>query len=119
MGQIAGVHMHATEFGASVQGRDRLAAIEQPVWIEGVLDQMKLPEFGGRELHAHLVDLLDTDAMFAGDGAAYLHAQFENPVAEFLRAFELSWAIGIVKDERMQVAIAGVKHVGNGKSVLP
>lgn len=43
---------------------------------------MELLKLLGRELDTHLVQLLDPDAMFPGDGAAGLHANLENLPAE-------------------------------------
>ena len=42
MCQFAVVHVHGAEFRAAIQGRDRLAGIEQPVPVKGRLDVMKL-----------------------------------------------------------------------------
>src|SRR4030066_1914339 len=99
--EFAAVHVHAAELGAAVQGRYRLAGIEQAVRIECRLDGMELREFGRIELHAHLVDLLHAHAVLAGDGAADLDAQFENLAAEFLGALQLTRFVGIVKNQRM------------------
>lgn len=105
--------MHGTEFGAAMQGRDGLAGIEQPGWIECGLDGMELIQFDAIELDAHLVDLLHADAVLSGDGAANLHAQLQDAATEFLGAFQLARFVAIEQDQRMQIAVAGVKHVRN------
>ncbi len=71
-----------------------------------------------RELHAHRVDLLDADAMLAGDGAADLHAQLQDLGAEMLGAVEFAGLVGVEQDQRMQVAVAGMEHVGAAQAVL-
>ena len=65
---------------------DRLAWIEQALRIEGALDGMENLQFGGAELHAHLVDLFHAHAVLAGDGAADLDAFFQHFGGEFLGA---------------------------------
>src|SRR3569623_1840176 len=68
---------------------------------------MKLPQLRGPKLYAHLIDLLHADAVLAGDGAAHRHAQFEYLAAEFLSAPQLARLVGIVQDQRMEIAVAG------------
>ncbi len=70
------------------------------------------------ELDAHLVDLLDADAVLAGDGAADLDAQLQDLAAELLGPLQLARVVGVVEDQRVQVAVAGVEHVGHRQAVL-
>ena len=46
------------------------------------------------------------------------HAQFENIRAERVGAFPLAGCVGVEQDQRMQVAVAGVKHVHAAQIVL-
>ena len=58
------------------------------------------------------------DAVLAGDGAADLDAQLEDLAAERLGALQLVRVVGVEQDQRMQVAVAGVEHVGAAQAVL-
>ncbi len=62
-----------------------LPGLSRPSGVEGLLHAMEGLQFRGRELHAHLVDLLDADAVLAGDGAADCDAQLQDLGAEGLR----------------------------------
>src|SRR5450830_2169887 len=78
------VDVHLAEFGAAVERRDRLVRVEQAVRIEGALHRVKGFELAARKLHAHRIDLLDADPVFAGDGAADFYAQGQDRGPEFL-----------------------------------
>ena len=56
--------------------------------------------------------------MFAGQHAADFDAQAQDVVAEFLGAVEFARHVGIVEDQRVQVAIARMEHVGDAEAVL-
>ena len=99
--------------------RKHLAGIEQPVGVEGALHPHLLLEVGGGELHAHQLALLDADAMLAGQAAAELDAQLENLRAAQLGALELARIVGVVEDQRMQIAVAGMEDIGDAEAVAP
>ena len=61
----------------------------------------------------HQVALLDADAVLAGQHATDLDAQPQDVGAERLGALQLARLVGVVQDERMQVAVAGMKDVGD------
>ena len=50
---------------------------------------MKLCDLIAAKLHAHLIDLLHTNAVFAGDGATDLDTQFQNFSTQFFGTFQL------------------------------
>ena len=56
--------------------------------------------------------LLDADAVLAGHRAADLDAELEDAVAELDRLLRLAGLVRVEEDQRMQVAVAGVEHVG-------
>jgi hypothetical protein len=112
------MHMHGAKLRAAVQRRDRLARVEQSLRVEGLFHGMELGQFRAVVLHAHLVDLFQADAVFPGDGAAHGHAEFQDPAAEFLGAFQFAGGVGIVEDERMQVAITGMEDVADRQAVF-
>jgi len=105
-------------FRAASRGRHALARIEQAERVEGSLDGVELAQFLGRELDAHLIDLLDAHAMLAGDGAADLDAQFQQASAQFLGALQFAGLVGVEQDQRMQVAVAGMEDIGHAQSVF-
>ena len=80
--KIAVMHVQPAEFRASCKRRHCLARIQQPLRIERRLDGAESFELDGRELRAHAAQLLDADAMLAGDGAAHLDAQRKDLIAE-------------------------------------
>jgi hypothetical protein len=88
--------------------------------LAGVGDAQRI-EGGAQPRHAvHLVrvihggkvfELLDANAVLAGDRAAHLDAQLENAAGQRLGAREGSRLAAIKQDEWMEIAIAGVKDV--------
>jgi hypothetical protein len=112
------MHMHAAVFGAAMQAGHRLAGIEQAALVEGCLDAVEGLQFRRFVLHAHLVDLLDTDAVLAGDRAAERHRQFQDFGAEGFGPLPFAGLGGVVHDQRMQVAVAGVEDIGAAQAVF-
>ena len=68
------------------------------------------------EHHRHQVALFDADAVLAGQHAADLDAELQDVGAELFGAVELALFVGVVQNERMQVAVAGVEHVGDAEA---
>ena len=66
----------------------------------------------------HQVALLDADAVLAGQNAADLDAEPQDVVAERLRAFQFAGLVGVIEDQRMQIAVAGVEDIGDAQAVL-
>eukprot|EP01136_Pigoraptor_vietnamica_P010494 Opistho-1_new@48175 len=110
--------MHAPVLGAALQGRDDLAGVQQARGIEGGLERQHLRALGGRELHAHAVELLDAHAVFAGDRAAELHRGLQNLGTEQLATVQLVGVGGVEQDQRVQIAIAGMEDIGAAQAVL-
>src|SRR5581483_456953 len=69
MRQRAAAHMHATQFGAAMQGRKHLAGVEQQLWIEGAFQALLLLEVDLGEHLGHQVSLLNADTVLAGQDA--------------------------------------------------
>ena len=65
-----------------------------------------------------LRELLESDPVLPGDAAAHGHAQLKDLRAEALGRGDLVRAAGIVKDQRMQVAVPGMEDVGHLQPVL-
>src|SRR6516225_2422484 len=113
-----GVDVHATEFGAAVQGRKHLARIEQALCVERAFEPLLLLEIGLGEHSRHQIALLHAHAMLAGEDAAHLDAEPEDVGTEILGLLELTGLVGVVEDERMQIAVARVEDVGDREAVL-
>ena len=64
---------------------------------------------------AHEIALFDADPVLAGQNAADFDTELENVGAELLGLFKLARIVGIVKDQGMQVAVAGVEHIGDAQ----
>ncbi len=56
--------------------------------------------------------------MLAGEHPAEFDAAAQDIGAEGFRAFHLAGFVGVVQDQRMQIAVAGVEHVGNPQIVF-
>ncbi len=110
--------MHAGKLGAAVQGREHLARIEQTLLVEGTFEPLLLREVDLREHRRHQVALLHPHPVLAGEHTPDLDAQLQDLGPELFGLLELAWLVGVVEDERMQVAIAGMEHVGAGKPIF-
>src|SRR6478672_957670 len=103
--QLAAGNVHAAQFGAAVQLWEHLVGVEQALLVEGAFDALLRVQVDFREHHRHQIALLDADAVLAGQDAADLDAKFQDVGAELLGALELALLVGVVEDERMQVAV--------------
>src|SRR6476620_9707790 len=97
--------------------RKDLGGVEQPVGIEHAFHPHLLGDVGGGELHAHQLALFDADAMLSGQAAAELDAKLEDLGSAHLGALKLGTVVGVVEDQRMQIAVAGMEDVDHPESV--
>ena len=95
-----------------------LPGIEQAAVVEGAFEPLLLGEIGLGEHRRHQVALLHADAMLAGEHAADLDAELEDIRAECLRSLELARLVGVVENQRVQIAVAGVEDVGDAQPVV-
>ena len=110
--------MLRAEFRATVRGGYQLAGVEQTGRIERQLHVAESLQLLGLELRAHLVDFLDADPVFTGDGAAHFHAQFQYLAADFFGAMQFVRLARVVQNQRMQVAVAGMEHIADAQTVF-
>ena len=82
-------------------------------WVERAFQALLLVQIRLVEHHRHQVALLDAHAVLAGQHAADLDAEPQDVGAERLGALELARPVGVIEDQRMQIAVAGVEHVGH------
>src|ERR1044072_2948225 len=113
-----GMHMHAAELGAAVQRWKHLAGVEQSLGVEGAFEPLLLVEVALGKPARHQGSFLDADTVLAGEHAADLDAELEDLGAELLGALQFARLVGIIEDQRMQVAVAGVKHIGDAQPEL-
>src|SRR6516165_3444720 len=116
-GQSAGVDVKAAELGATMQLWKYLARVEQAVRVERAFQSLLVRQVAFVEHRSHQVALLDADPMLAGQDAADLNAELEDVDAKGLRALDLAGLVGVVKHERVKIAVAGVKDVGHREPV--
>src|SRR5262245_33648437 len=116
-GHPSSMDVHAPELGAAVQRRKHLARVEQALVIERAFEPLLLLEIGLGEHCRHQVALLHAHPMLAGEHTAHLDAKLQDVGAELFRTLELARLVGIIENERMEIAVAGMEHVGDGKPV--
>ena len=92
--------------------------LNRPSVVEGAFEPLLLVEIGLGKHRRHQIALFDADAMLAGEHAADLDAEPQNIGAELFGALELARLVGVVEDQRMQVAVAGMKHIGDAQAVF-
>ena len=110
--------MHAAELGAAMQHREHLAGVEQPLGIEGAFQPLLVRKVDLGEHVAHEIALLDADAVLAGQHTAHLDAQPQYLGSEGLGAVEFLLLAGVEKDQRVEIAVAGVEDIGTGEVVF-
>src|SRR6056297_2445235 len=107
-----------TVFLTALEHRNALAWIEVQRGVECHLDGLELQQLGVAELNRHLRQFFQADAVFTGNAAAEFHAALENAGPEGLGAADLLGLTGIEQYQRVQVAVPGVKHIGNAQATL-
>src|SRR5215813_13591056 len=66
---------------------------------------------------AHQVALFHADPVLPGQHASDFDAEFQDIGAESLGPFDLAGFVGIIKDERVEVAVTGMEYVSNGQLI--
>lgn len=69
------------------------------------------------EHHGHVLELLGADAVFTGDAAAGRHADTQDLASGGQYPLCFFWVATVVADVGMQVAVAGMEHVGEGQLI--
>ena len=112
------MHMHAPVFCAAMQGGNHLARVKQARGIKGQFYFAEMLQLGLLELCAHLVDFLDTDAVLTCNRATHFHTQLQYLATQFFGTMKLAWLACIVQNQRMQISIASMKHVGHTQTIF-
>ena len=56
--------------------------------------------------------------MLAGDRTAFVDTQPENVGTKLLGFFQVARLVGIIQDQRMQVAVTGMENVGAAQAIV-
>src|ERR1700688_863793 len=107
--------VHAAEFSATAELRKHLARIEQAFRIEGAFQPLLLIQVDLVEHRVHEIALLDADPMLARQNAANMNTEPEDLRAKRLSPVQFTRLVGVIKDQRMKVAVTGVKDVGHAQ----
>ena len=86
--------------------------------IKGTFQPLLLFQIILGELDGHQVTLFNTNAMLTGQHTAHFNAAFKYIGSKILGAFQLARYVGIKQDQRMQIAVARMKHVCHPQAVL-
>jgi hypothetical protein len=108
------MHMQPAQLGAAVQFGEDLAGIEQAVGIEGAFDALLLRQVGLVEHRGHEVALFHADP--ARPSARRPQQSFRMSAPKGLGALQLARLVGIVEDQRMEIAVAGMEHICDRRS---
>src|SRR5262249_8339034 len=109
------MHMHAAEFCAAVEGRKHFSRIKELLCVKGAFDRNLVVKIDFRKHLGHEIAFFDADAMLAGEHAAVRNAKPQDVGAKFFRALELARLIRIIKNQRMQIAVARMEDVGDAE----
>jgi len=109
--------MKTTELGAAAELRKYLAGVKQTVGIECAFQALLMREVALIEHRSHQVAFFDADTVLTGQHAADLDAELQYIGSKSLGSLDLFGPIGIIQDERVKIAVAGMEHVGDGEPI--
>ena len=113
MRHLALVDMKSAKLGTAMKIGEHLAGVQKMPRIKGTFQPLLLFQIILGELDGHQIALFDPDTMFTGQHTAHLDTASQDIRAEFLGPFQLAGLVGIEQDQRMQIAVTGMEHVGN------
>src|SRR6266536_59594 len=105
------------DFHARLAGREDLPRVAEPARIERLLHAVHAGEIGLGEDERHVVDLLEPDAVLAGDGAAHLGADLQDLAARGDHPRLLARVSRVVEAVGMELPVPGMKAVAVAKAV--
>src|SRR5262245_61593237 len=100
-------------FAAQSRGGEDLAWIAEAAGIERAAQALHRVEIVLAEHLRHVRFLVGADAMFAGDGATGVDAVLKDFRRDCFGMLCLAGNRFVVADERMKIAVAGVKHIAD------
>ena len=108
---------HAARRPALAASGNTLAGFSSHAGSKTSLTRSCASRSAGAYCTVHQVALLDADAVLAGQAAADLDAEPQDVGAERLGLLEVARLVGVVEDQRVHVAVAGMEHVGDPEPV--
>jgi len=111
------MNMHGPQFSAAMKLGKDLAGIEKMFVIEGAFDPDLIGEIDFIEHCRHQIAFFDTNTMLTGEHTTNLYAKAQNIGAKRFGAFEFALTIGVIKNDRMQVAVARMKDIRHLQSM--
>ena len=111
------MHVHFAQFRTALQSGKHFAGIEPVAGVKGAFDALLLFQINRVEHGVHQVTLLHAHAMLAGQHAADRNAEFQNIRAAGLGLFRVAGLIGVIEDQGVQIAIAGMEDIGDAQAV--
>src|SRR5690349_20706919 len=109
--------METPQLGAAMQLRKDLAGIEQPIGVKGAFEALLMGQIAVVEHRRHQIALFDADPVLPSQHAADLDTKLKDIGPKSLGALDLFWFVGVVKNERMKVAVASMKDIRDTKPV--
>ena len=88
------------------------------IGIEGALHPDLLLQVVFGEHLWHQVALFNAHAMLTGQNTTHLHAKPQDIGPERLGLLQLTRLVGVIKDQRVQVAVASVKDVRHAQPIF-
>ncbi len=95
-----------------------MPGLNSPLLSKAHLTPMLLFQIFVGKHHSHQIALFHADAMLAAEHAAHRNTQAQDVRAKGFGPFQLIVFHGVEHDQRMQIAIARVKHIADPQSVL-
>ena len=86
--------------------------------VEGAFHALLMLQVVLAEHFGHQVALFDAHPVLAGQHTAHRHAEAQDVVAEFLGPMKFALLVRIVKDQRVEIAVAGMKDIGDPQIVF-
>ena len=117
--QLAAGNVHAAEFGAAVQLRKHLAGIEQALRVERAFHPLLRVQDRFPRTSAGIRSRFSTPTPCSpvSTPPTSTHS-FRISAPNASGAFQFARLVGVVENQRMQIAVAGVKHVGDAQAVF-
>src|SRR5262245_34661616 len=106
-------------FAAQPRRGEDLARIAEASRVERVAYALHQREIVRAEHPRHVAVLVGADAVLASQRSAGLDTVGEDFRRDFDRLVRLPWYPLVVADQRMQIAVAGVKHVADRQTRSP
>ena len=107
--------MHPPHLGAAMKFGEYLAGIQQALGVEGAFELLLAFQVGRAELIFHQVALLHAHPMLPGQNAADIDAKAQYIRPERLGAFGFAVAVGVIEDQRVQIAVAGMEDIDHAQ----